>query len=89
MSEPKRLGHPFAGRYIELLHSSQIEIICGEVASRVRYTAAVLPNDPVEDCASFGQPFERSDLIGAHETAVALDICCEDCDEATADFRRV
>jgi hypothetical protein len=59
------------------------------IASRVRYAAPVLPNEPVEDCAAFGQPFERADLVGAHETAVALNICCEDCDEASADFRRV
>jgi hypothetical protein len=30
--------------------------------------------------APFGQALERADLISAHETAVAFDICCEDCD---------
>jgi hypothetical protein len=59
------------------------------VARRVGYAAPVLLNDPIEDRAPFGQTFERADLIGAHEAAVALDICCEDCDEASADFRRV
>jgi len=49
----------------------------------------VLPNKPVEDCAPFGQALERADLISTHEAAVALNICCEDCDEASADFRRV
>ena len=37
----------------------------------------------------YGQPFERADLVSAHEAAVALDICCEDGDKASADFRRV
>jgi hypothetical protein len=59
------------------------------VARRVRYAAPVFTNDPVEDRAALGKPFERSDLIGIHEAAVALNICCEDCDEASADFRRV
>jgi hypothetical protein len=45
----------------------------------------VFPNDPVEDRAPFGQTLERADLVSAHETAVALDIRCEDCDEASAD----
>ena len=30
------------------------------------------------------RPLERSDLVNAHEAAVALDIRCEDCDEASA-----
>jgi hypothetical protein len=59
------------------------------VASCVRYAAPVFPNDPVEDCAPFGQPLERADLVSAHEAAVAFDIRCEDCDEASADYRRV
>jgi hypothetical protein len=49
----------------------------------------MFPNEPVEDCASFGQPLERADLVSTHEVTVALDIRCEDCDEASADFRRV
>jgi hypothetical protein len=49
----------------------------------------VFPNDPVEDRAPFGQPFERADLVRAHEAAIAFDICCEDCDEASADGHRV
>ena len=56
------------------------------VARRVRYAAPVFPNDPVEDRASFGQAFERADLVSAHEAAVAFYICCEDCDEASADI---
>ena len=59
------------------------------VARRVRYAAPVFPNEPVEDCAPFGQPLERADLISAHEAAVAFDIRCEDCDEASADCHRV
>jgi hypothetical protein len=49
----------------------------------------VVPNEPGEDCAPFRQPLERADLIGAHEAAVALHICCEDGDEASADCHRV
>jgi hypothetical protein len=37
--------------------------------------------EPVKDCASLGQPLERADLVSAHEATVALNICCEDCDE--------
>jgi hypothetical protein len=59
------------------------------VARRVRYTAPVFPYEPVEDRAPLGQALERADLISAHETTIALNICCEDCDEASADFRRV
>jgi hypothetical protein len=59
------------------------------VARCVRYTAPVVRNEPVEDRAAFGQALERADLVGAHEAAVALDIGCEDCDEASADFHRV
>jgi hypothetical protein len=46
-------------------------------------------NEPVEDRAPFSQPFERADLVSTHEASVALNICCEDCDEASANFRRV
>ena len=59
------------------------------VARRVCYAAPVVPNDPVEDGAPFGQPLERADLVGAHEAAVALHISCEDGDEASADCDRV
>jgi len=52
---------------------------------RVCYAAPVLPNDPVEDRAPFGQPLERADLVRAHEAAVAFDIRCE----ASADWNRV
>jgi hypothetical protein len=45
----------------------------------------VVPNEPVEDCAPFRQRLERADLVSAHEAAVAFDIRCEDCDEASAD----
>ena len=55
------------------------------VSRRVRYAAPVLPNEPVEDRAPFGQSLERADLISAHEAAVALHIRCEDCDELPAD----
>jgi hypothetical protein len=46
-------------------------------------------NDPIEYRAPFGQALERADFVSAHKAAVALNICCEDCDEASADFRRV
>jgi len=59
------------------------------VARSVRYAAPVIRNEPVEDCPPLGQSFERADLVVAHETAVALDICCEDRDEASADCHRV
>ena len=59
------------------------------VARRVRYAAPVVPNEPVEDCAPFGQALERADFVSVHETAVALNIRCEDCDEASADCCRV
>jgi hypothetical protein len=59
------------------------------IARRVRYAAPVFPNEPVADRAPFGQPFERADLVSAHEPGVALHIRCEDCNEASADFRRV
>jgi len=49
----------------------------------------MLPNDPVEDRAPFGQSLERADLVGAHEAAVSFDIRCEDRDEASADCHRV
>ena len=59
------------------------------VARRVRYATPVFTNDPVEDCPPFSQAFERADLVSTHEAAVALHICCEDCDEASADCNRV
>jgi hypothetical protein len=59
------------------------------IARRVRYATPVVSNELVEDRASFGQALERADFVSAHEAAVALDIRCEDCDEASADFRSV
>ena len=59
------------------------------IARRVRYAAPVVPNEPIEDRPPLGQPLERADLIGAHEAAVALHICCEDCDELPADCHKV
>jgi hypothetical protein len=38
---------------------------------RSRYVAPMLPNEPVEDCALFGQPLERADIVSAHARAVA------------------
>jgi len=75
-------------RALHRLHSAS-ELRKNTIARRVRYAAPVFSNDPVEDCAPFGQALERADLITAHQAAVALHICCEDCDEASADFRRV
>jgi hypothetical protein len=59
------------------------------VACRVRYAAPVFSYEPVKDRTPFGQVLERADLVSTHEAAVALDICCEDRDKASADFRRV
>jgi len=59
------------------------------IACCVGYAAPVVANHPIEYRAPFGQPLERADLVSAHKAAVALDIRCEDCDEASADFRRV
>ena len=59
------------------------------IARRVRYAAPVFPNEPVEDCAPFGQSLERADFVNAHEAAIAFDIRCEDRDEASADCHRV
>ena len=59
------------------------------IQHRVRYAAAVFRDDPVEDCAPFGQALERANLVSTHEAAVAFHICCEDCDEASADHGRV
>ena len=53
------------------------------------YAAPVFPNEPVEDCAPFSQPFERIDLVSAHEAAVAFHIRCEYCNEASADVHWV
>jgi hypothetical protein len=59
------------------------------VDRRVCYAPFVFPNEPVEDCAPFGKPFERADLVSAHEGTVAFDIRCEDRHEASADCHRV
>lgn len=32
---------------------------------------------------------KRADLVSTHATAVAFDLCCEDFDEASADYNRV
>jgi hypothetical protein len=40
----------------------------------------MLPNEPIEDSSAFGEPLERTDLIGAHETAIALHVRREDGD---------
>jgi hypothetical protein len=59
------------------------------IARRVRYAAPVFPNEPVEDCAPFGQALKRADLVSAHEATITFDIRCEDCDKLPADCRRV
>src|SRR5262249_44206523 len=73
---------------LDCVHSAS-ELGKDTVAPRVGYAAPVVRYEPVEDCAPFGQALKRADLVSAHQAAVALDICCEDCDEASADFRRV
>jgi hypothetical protein len=82
-----RLGQSSLGLY-RALHSFNCasELRKDTIARRVRYAAPMLPNEPVEDRAPFGQSLERADLISAHQAAVALDIRCEDCDEASADW---
>ena len=59
------------------------------IARRVRYAAPMLPNEPIEDRPALGEPLERADLIGTHEPAVALHVCCEDCNQLPADVRKV
>ena len=85
-----RLGQSGLGlhRALHGVHRAS-ELRKDAIARRVRDAASVLTNDPIEDRAPFGQPRERADLVSAHEAAVALHICCEDRDEASADFRRV
>ena len=71
-------------RALHRLHSAP-ELGKYTIARRVRYAAPMVPNEPVEYRAPFGQPLERADLVSVHEAAVAFDIRCEDCDKATAD----
>jgi hypothetical protein len=88
----RRVGFGQSGlRLYRALHGVHCasELRKNTVASGVRYAAPVFTNEPVEDRAPLGQPLERADLISAHEAAVALDIRCEDCDEASADFRSI
>jgi hypothetical protein len=59
------------------------------IARCICYPAPVVSNEPVEDRAPFGQLLERANLVSPHETAVARNVCREDCDEASAEFRRV
>ena len=59
------------------------------VARRVGYAAPMVPNEPIEDRPTLGQPPERADLIGAHEAAIAFHICCEDCNQLPADVRKL
>ena len=59
------------------------------VTRRVRYTAPVLPNELIEDRSPLSQSLERADFIGAHETAIAFHICCEDCNQLPADIRKL
>jgi hypothetical protein len=71
------------------MHRSGGKFSKDTVARRVRYTASVLPNEPVEDRAPFGQALERADFVSAHEAAVSLHVRCEDRDEVSADCDRV
>ena len=73
---------------IRHVHDSQAGAGDRRPNNRVGGEARSTP-EPIEDRAAFGQAPERADLVSAHEAAVALNICCEDCDEASADFRRV
>jgi hypothetical protein len=59
------------------------------VARGVRYAAPVVTNDPIEDHPALGEPFERPDLIGAHEAAVARHVRREDGYELAADLAKV
>jgi hypothetical protein len=58
------------------------------VAHSVRYAAPVVPNELIGDGSALGEPHERANLIGSHETAVALHVGSEDCDELTPDRKR-
>jgi hypothetical protein len=80
---------PFASamclyRALHRLYSAS-ELRKDTIAGRGRYAAPVVPNEPVEYCAPFSEAGERADLISAHQAAIALHICCEDRDEASAD----
>jgi hypothetical protein len=39
--------------------------------------------------SALSEALERADLVSAHEAAIAFDIRCEDCEEASADCHRV
>jgi hypothetical protein len=43
----------------------------------------MLADELVKYGAPFGKALERTDLVSAHEAAVALDVCREDSDEAS------
>ena len=58
------------------------------VARGVRDAASVVRDGLVEDRASLGQPLERSDLVGAHEAAIAFDVSREDRHQASLDVAR-
>jgi hypothetical protein len=45
--------------------------------------------EPIEDRAALGQPMECANLIGTHETAIALHVCGEDSYQPPGDFRKV
>jgi hypothetical protein len=49
----------------------------------------MVPDELIKYGSPLSEPLESADLISAHEAAVARDISCEDCDEASADCNRV
>jgi hypothetical protein len=93
MPESRTLGCRCQGglRLHRALHGlyGAAELRKDTIARRVRYAAPVFPNEPVEDCAALGQPFERPDLVGAHEPTVAFHVRREDSNELSADLTKV
>jgi len=75
-------------RALHRLHSAS-ELRKHTVARRVRYAAHMVPDELIKYGSALSEALERADLVNAHEAAVAFDICCEDCDEASADCHRV
>ena len=59
------------------------------VARRIGYAAPVIPNELIEHRSPLGQPPERADLIGTHQTAIALDVGRENRHEPALDISHV
>ena len=75
-------------RALHRLYSAS-ELRKDTIARRVRYASPMVPDELIKYGSALSEALERADFVSAHEAAVALHIRCEDCDEASADFRRV